>query len=87
MKVVTLSLGLLAIVGLSYFVGQENPADTMSELALENVEALANTEQTPCKNGQHCSQMSNEKCWYYNINADGNMFIGCYENQVHIGQD
>ena len=59
----------------------------MSELALENVEALANTEQTPCKNGQHCSQMSNEKCWYYNINADGNMFIGCYENQVHIGQD
>lgn len=87
MKVVTLSLGLLAIAGLSYWGGQENPADTMSELALENVEALANTEQTPCENGRHCTQMENRQCWYYLINVDGNMFVGCFDNQVHQGQD
>ena len=84
-------LKLMAAVALSmvavYNVYSSLQENAMTELELANVEALANTEQTPCEGARHCTKMETKECWYYNINADDNMMVSSYKDQIHRGQD
>lgn len=84
LKVVAFAM-VAIVAGVNYYGGQDK--STLSTLALANVDALANTEQTPCSGARHCKQMNSQTCWYYNINGDNNMMVSSYKNQVHEGQD
>lgn len=89
MKTKVLKVAVFALIaiaaGVNYYCGRSKVA--LSDLALANVDALANDEKTPCEGARHCTQMTSKQCWYYNINGDGNMMVSCYDNQVHRGQD
>ena len=76
---------IVLVSGINVFNAQKS--DTLSDIALANVEALANTEQDPCLNAMHCKKMESFKCWYYNITADENMMISYYDNHIHVGAD
>lgn len=83
-------LSIAAIIVIAIVAGvnyTQKSNDDLSELLLSNTDALANTEETACQNGKHCTKHEDQKCYYYTINGDGNKFITHHENQIHNGQD
>ena len=87
MKKNIIKVALVAVVGLIAGINVFNAqkSDTLSDIALANVEALANTEQTACPNPSHCVMMDNQTCWYYIITGDNNKLPFPLANHIHEG--
>lgn len=76
---------IVLVSGINVFNAQKS--DTLSDIALANVEALANTEQTACPNPSHCVMMEEKTCWYYIITGDDNKLTFPLANHIHDGID
>ena len=60
---------------------------SLGDVSLANIEALANTEDAACKNGEHCYSTKNETCYYYTITGDHNQMVSAHDNHAHRGVD
>ena len=87
MKKNMVKVALVAVVGLIAGINVFNAqkAEVLSDIAMANVEALANTEQTACPNPNHCVMMDEQTCWYYIITGDNNKLTFPLANHIHEG--
>lgn len=60
---------------------------TSSDLSFINIDALANSEESPCKNASHCTSEKLYSCFYYVITGDNNKITTELTNHIHNGVD